>query len=148
MRMDTRTEIRLATRDDAKSISDLVSALGYPCTEAQMRKRLEALAAESGHATLVATVEGLVAGMIGAFVCRIHEEDAPVGQIITLSVGCTHRRQGLGRGLVQSAERWFRSQGVSVVLVNSGFERRDAHDFYDRLGYTPKAISFLKRLTG
>ena len=148
MKMDTRTEIRLATLADAKSISNLVTVLGYPCTEAQMHKRLEALAAEPEHATFVATVEGLVAGMIGVFVCRIYEEDAPVGQIITLSVGCNHRRHGLGRGLVQSAEQWFRSQGVSVVLVHSGFGRRGAHDFYDRLGYAPKAISFLKQLTG
>ena len=125
-----------------------MSALGYPCAGDRMRARLEALAADRGHATFVATIDGKVAGMIGAFVCRIYEEDAPVGRIIALSVACEYRGHGLGRSLVQTAERWFRSQGVSAALVNSGFDRQGAHDFYERAGYSAKGTSFRKRLSG
>ena len=144
---DTRAAIRPATLGDAESIARLVSTLGYPCTSDRMRARLEALAADRGHATFVATIDGRVAGMIGAFICRIYEEDAPVGRIIALSVDCEFRGLGLGRLLVQNAEQWFRSQGALAVLVNSGFDRRDAHDFYERVGYTAKGTSFRKRLS-
>ena len=145
--MKISADIRLATLGDAESIARLVSALGYPCTEDRMRARLEALAADRGHATFVATIEGNVAGMIGAFICRIYEEDGPVGRIIALSVGCEYRGHGLGRSLVQTAERWFRSQGAWAVLVNSGFDRRDAHNFYERVGYSAKGTSFRKKLS-
>ncbi len=146
--MEIPPDIRLATLGDAESIAGLVSALGYSCTGDRMRARLEALAVDRGHATFVAIIDETVAGMIGAFVCRIYEEDAPVGRIIALSVACEYRGQGLGRSLVQAAERWFRSQGVSAVLVNSGFDRQDAHDFYERVGYSAKGTSFRKRLSG
>jgi GNAT superfamily N-acetyltransferase len=140
-------DIRLAKLGDAEPIAGLVSALGYPCTEDRMRARMEALVADRGHATFVATIDATVAAMIGAFICRIYEEDAPVGRIIALSVACEYRGQGLGRSLVQAAERWFRSEGVSAVLVNSGFDRQDAHDFYVRVGYSAKGTSFRKRLS-
>jgi GNAT superfamily N-acetyltransferase len=145
--MEYQADIRLATLGDAESIAELVSALGYPCTTDQMQARLEALAADRGHATFVATIDGDVAGMIGAFICRIYEEDEPVGRIIALSVDGKYRGHGLGRSLVQTAERWFGSQGVRAVLVNSGFDRRDAHDFYERVGYSAKGTSFRKKLS-
>ena len=145
--MEISTDIRLATLGDAAIIASLVSALGYTCTTDRMRARLEALAGDRGHATFVAAIDGKVAGMIGAFICRIYEEDEPIGRIIALSVGCEYRGHGLGRSLVQTAERWFGSQGVRAVLVNSGFDRRDAHDFYERVGYSAKGTSFRKKLS-
>ena len=139
--------IRPATAADAGDIARLITDLGYPCSEDQMRARLTALAADAAHAAFVAEVNGKVAAMIGAFVCRIYEEDAPVGRIIALNVDGAFRRRGLGRALVERAEAWFRAQGVAAVLVNSGFRRDDAHGFYEAAGYTAKGVSFRKRLS-
>ncbi len=112
-----------------------------------MRPRLTALGADTSHAAFVAEIDGKVVAMIGAFVCRIYEEDAPVGRIIALTVDEAHRRLGLGRALVDRAEAWFRAQGVAAVLVNSGFQRDDAHGFYEAAGYVAKGVSFRKKLS-
>lgn len=97
-------KVRSATDADAGDIARLITALGYPCSEDQMRARLAALAADAAHAAFVAEVNGKVAAMIGAFICRIFEEDAPNGRIIALNVDAGHRRLGLGRALVERAE--------------------------------------------
>ena len=142
----TRIDTRPATVNDAAGIARLISDLGYPCTTNQMRSRLSALANDAAYATFVACVDRTLAGMAGAFVGRIYEQDDPMGRIIALSVSNDFRRIGLGRQLVQAAENWIRSRGASIVLVNSGFDREDAHKFYERAGYSAKGASFIKQL--
>ena len=139
--------IRPATVADSGSIARMITALGYPCSEDRMRARLTALGADKSHAAFVAELDGKVVAMIGAVICRIYEEDAPVGRIIALNVGDGHRRLGLGRALVERAEDWFRARGAAAVLVNSGFQRDDAHSFYEAAGYTAKGVSFRKRIS-
>ena len=46
-----------------------------------------------------------------------------------------HRSTGIGRLLVQHAERWAREQGCSVVRLSSSAGRTASHRFYEHLGY-------------
>ena len=139
--------IRPATADDAGDIARLITALGYPCSRDRMERRLAALGADGAHAAFLAELDRRVVAMIGAFVCRIYEEDEPVGRIIALYVSAEHRRLGLGHALVERAEAWFRAQGAAAVLVNSGFQRDDAHGFYGAAGYAAKGVSFRKKIS-
>ena len=142
----TQADTRAATISDATGIAELMSDLGYPCTTDQMQKRLMALANDPAYVTFVATIDESLVGMIGAFVCRIYEQDKPIGRIIALSVNDRFRGIGIGRSLVQTAEQWIVARGASAVLVNSGNDRLDAHKFYERTGYSVKGVSFVRHL--
>ncbi len=143
---ETQAIVRPARSGDAEAIAQLITQLGYPCTDQQMRARLAAMAEEDQHETFVAEIDGTVIGMVGAFVCRIYEEDAPVGRILALGVDEELRGQSIGSLLLREAENWMRSQGVAALLVNSGNHRTDAHRFYEAAGYAAKGRSFVKRL--
>ncbi len=126
-----RAETREAKSSDAAGIALLISDLGYPCTTAQMQARLKGMDEDPAHMTFVATIDGKLSGMIGAFVGRIYEQDELIGRIIALSVSKEFQGQGVGTLLVQTAEHWISSHGASTILVNSGFHRKDAHKFYE-----------------
>jgi GNAT superfamily N-acetyltransferase len=142
----TRPETRMALISDAAGIARLMSNLGYPCTSDQMQARLKVLAKDEAHITYVATINGNLAGIIGAFIGRIYEQDDLIGRVIALIVSKEYRGIGLGKLLIQTAEHWINSCGANTVLVNSGFDREDAHKFYESVGYSAKGVSFRKRL--
>lgn len=45
-------------------------------------------------------------------------------------------------------QNWAKENGIKKVRVNSGFSRKEAHEFYRSLGYNneKKQIRFLKSL--
>ena len=45
------------------------------------------------------------------------------------------RGQGVGRVLVERAEGWAKARGLKSVYVRSNIVRKDAHAFYQKLGY-------------
>lgn len=104
------------------------------------------MAKEGRHATFVALSDQRPVGMTAAVIQNVFEQDEPIGRIIALSVDSDFQRTGLGTALIKEAERWIRLQGGSMVLVNSGYHRNDAHQFYEYAGYVAKGTSFRKTL--
>jgi GNAT superfamily N-acetyltransferase len=45
------------------------------------------------------------------------------------------RSHGIGKILLQEAEKWAKARGVTRALVRSRVAREDAHRFYEREGY-------------
>jgi len=57
------------------------------------------------------------------------------------------RSHGYGRVLLAHVEELGRREGCSVIALNSGLQRLDAHRFYEQhMGYTRVSYSFRKRL--
>lgn len=56
-------------------------------------------------------------------------------EILGLVVDEAVRRGGIGRRLVQAAEQWAVSRGLSEVSVRSAVARAESHPFYQQLGY-------------
>jgi len=52
-----------------------------------------------------------------------------------LAVAEQHRGQGIGRALVQAAERWASDQDMSEIELNVWQVNKGAIAFYERLGY-------------
>lgn len=140
--------IRKATVDDAAPVARLVSVLGYPTSDEQMRLRLDAIAHDSSYDTLVACDGTEVVGFIGTRLGRLYEDDEPYGQIMALAVAAEHRRRGIGRSLVGAAESLLVERGAHLTIVTSGNHRADAHAFYESCGYTFTGRRYRRSLHG
>ena len=66
--------------------------------------------------------------------------------VLGIAVSSQHRRQGIGRALLEAAERWAKERGAEGVRLNSGEERAEAHEFYKSMGYSckKKQLNFSK----
>lgn len=113
----------------------LAEQLGYPCTESEVRKRLNEMKDPAQYGAFVAErPQGEIVGWIGVYVSRAVEL-APFAEISGLVVEKTLRSQGIGKALLHAAEDWAKKVGLAVILVNSNVTRARAHQFYVNNGY-------------
>lgn len=127
--------IRKAEISDAAQLCALSSQLGYDVEEGQMIDRLTKIIGDADHAVFVTETEHAIAGWV-----HVHGrhllESSPFAEIGGLVVDSRHRRKGIGESLMRQCEEWAREKGYAIVRVRSGSKRKDAHEFYQRIGYT------------
>jgi ribosomal protein S18 acetylase RimI-like enzyme len=140
--------IRAAGKVDAPALAKLMGELGYPTRASEMEMRLESILNDPNYRTFVATSHGEVCGMVGTCCFYSHEHNSPGGRIIALVVSETMRGQGVGRELVRIAEKDFVSRNVTRIALNTRTHRKEAHLFYERLGYEMNGFRFVKNLEG
>ncbi len=144
---------RLATRADVPSVMSLLSDdvpgrdLASPDMEACL-KAFDAMQADEGgnrlfvaekNNRIVATYQlTLISGVSRSAACR--------AQIEAVRVDASLRGQGAGAALMADAEARARAGGATLMQLTSNAERRDAHRFYERLGYAPSHVGFRKKL--
>lgn len=138
-------KIRDATPADAPRLLELIHYLGHEIDERKLRKNLKALK-RSGEAPLVATIEKRIVGMCGIGCRVVVHRPAPLGRITALVVAEEAQGRGIGRILVEAAEKWMREAGCKLVEVTSNDRRTAAHSFYRHLGYERTSIRFAKKL--
>jgi GNAT superfamily N-acetyltransferase len=120
---------------DYDKIADLASQLGYSSTAEQVQKRIDAMANSSQYAVYVAELPaGQIAGWIGLYVFHSVEQDGCVG-ISGLIVDQQIRSRGVGKALLDAAEKWARSLNCTAISVHSNVTRERAHQFYTRNRY-------------
>lgn len=105
----------------------------------------EKMAADDRYHTFVALIDGAVAG----FVTAVESLAAgfPVGYLKMngLAVKAEYRRRGVATRLMNQLERLARERGLSDIGLASGFQREDAHKFYESIGYEKFSYYFTKR---
>jgi GNAT superfamily N-acetyltransferase len=141
--------IRQATDGDVPALALLMNELGYPTTEAEMQTRYDLLKSHADYATWVAVCNNQVAGMIGLLRNIYYEKNGIYIRVGALVVYKEYRKMGLGKALLRKDIDWAVELGASQVLLNSGNreERRDAHAFYQHLGFEPKTTGFVKTIS-
>jgi GNAT superfamily N-acetyltransferase len=138
--------IRAAQRTDAGALAGLMCELRYHTTEAEMQMRLERILPDERYRTFVAVRDGRVRGMIGTVASYSFEHNDLGGRILALVVSGDSRRSGIARQLVAAAEKDFADRKITRIAVNTRFEREDAHQFYEALGYRRNGFRFVKDL--
>jgi GNAT superfamily N-acetyltransferase len=138
------TKIRTARFEDADELARLFTELGHPTTEEEIRSRWNGWEA-SGNVGIVA--EGEAGELLGA--ATLHQtivlhRPKPIGRISALIVDSRCRGAGIGRALVDAAERMFTEAGCGMVEITSNMRRTDAHAFYQHLGYALTSARFMK----
>jgi GNAT superfamily N-acetyltransferase len=141
-------EIRKATMNDIKEITNLMEHLGYPTTIEQMKKRFSNIESSPDYHTLLASYDDKIVGMIGLVKGYYYELDGLYVRIVALVVDSNHRNKGIGKQLLKEAEIWAKKIGATGIGLNSGNrpERINAHKFYKNSGYAEKSVGFAKRL--
>jgi GNAT superfamily N-acetyltransferase len=141
--------IREISAADADAAARLSEELGYPVSAAVMEQRIEALNALPDHAVYVACFSGETVGWIHVMETR-HLTVESRAEIAGLVVASEARGRGIGRHLVERAERWALERGLKNVVVRSRATREAAHRFYLREGYrqTKTSAVFAKELAG
>jgi ribosomal protein S18 acetylase RimI-like enzyme len=138
-------KIRDAKASDAPRLAELIHYLGHEIDEKSVRRNLKALM-KSGETPLVASLDKKVVGMCGIGRRVVIHRPAPLGRITALVVAKEAQDLGIGRMLVEAAERWMREKGCKLVEVTSNDRRTAAHAFYRHLGYERTSMRFAKKL--
>jgi GNAT superfamily N-acetyltransferase len=138
-------KVRAAKPGDAKTLVRLMALLDHKTDEKGVRKRVAALSKQR-LAPLVATLDKDVVGLIGIHRMEAIHRDKPVGRITILVVAESVRETGIGRMLVEAAEKTLKTLGCGMVEVTSNDRLTRAHAFYRHLGYERTSMRFMKTL--
>jgi GNAT superfamily N-acetyltransferase len=68
------------------------------------------------------------------------------GHVSVLAVAAEAEGKGVGRLLLEAAERWARDQGLSMLTLNVFAGNYRARGVYERLGYAPETIRYARIL--
>ena len=127
--------IRRVSGTDAKAIQEITAqGMGYKCDTELVAKKIAGLNA-AREAVFVAEVGGNVVGYI-----HVERYDTlyfeSMANLLALSVKEEYQKMGIGKALLRASERWARENGIFMMRVNSGIQRTNAHQFYERMGYS------------
>ena len=127
--------VRAAQPCDCERMAVLAGQLGYPSTGEEVRRRLSQMNDASQYAVFVAVLPaGQIAGWIALYVFRAIELETSA-EISGLIVDEDVRSCGIGKTLLDAAERWARSVVSNAISVRSNVARDRAHRFYTVRGY-------------
>ena len=138
------TTLRDIAPVDAETAAELLAQLGYPTSAELFRDKLVTLGQDASNRVLVAVENGRVVGLVSIHTHELVHAPGKLGRITALVVHSDFRRRGLGRQLVQAAERHCISAGCVLFEVTSSDSRLESRAFYESLGYTERRSRFTK----
>jgi GNAT superfamily N-acetyltransferase len=128
-------KVRKARVTDSNEIVRLSFQLGYEVLESEVLKRLEKLLLNDDNAVYVLEKSNNeICGWVHVHGRHLIEA-RPFAEIGGLVVDNNHRRKGIGENLMRKCEEWARKKGYQEMRLRSGGQRKDAHEFYKRIGY-------------
>ena len=98
-----------------------------------------------GSSVLVAEASGEVVGFISLLILPRFEVDELFGRITALVVDPGVRERGVGRLLMEAAERAAAEAGTSFLEVTAGHHRPDARHLFESMGYDAGVAAYLRK---
>jgi GNAT superfamily N-acetyltransferase len=145
--------VRPADHDDIASLVDAYTWLFDPPADVPVSwdptvasERLRRVVDVDSSTAFVALLSGELVGFCTVY---LDLESVRFGQrawVNDMAVNPLRRSGGIGHLLLQSAFAWARGNGASVIQLDSGLARLDAHRFYRREQPTFEATCFGWRL--
>jgi GNAT superfamily N-acetyltransferase len=143
--------IRAARRDDFEAVTRLLEVLQRPEVPPELendcRVVFEAQVVNpDAHHIVAESASGVVVGFASLhFRSRLNwpTEDAWIPDLI---VAPEARRRGLGRMLLEEAERRASERGCHGLTLESGYRRAEAHHMYRQFGMRDDGKYFVKAI--
>ena len=130
--------IRTVQVKDAGQIRDLChQALGYDSTLEKVAAQIEKFnLSDSGHFCFVYEEEqtGNILGYVEAEAYESVYSDSGLN-VLGLAVFPSAQGRGIGRQLMERVEEFAKSSHYAFIRLNSASHRKEAHVFYERIGY-------------
>ena len=130
--------IRTVHIKDADQIRDLChQALGYDSTLEKVTAQIDKFnQPDSGHFCFVYE-EDQTGNILGYVEAEAYESiySDPGLNVLGLAVFPSAQRCGIGRQLMERVEALARTHNYSFIRLSSASHRKDAHVFYEHIGY-------------
>ena len=139
--------VRNAEVSDSDALARLCTQLGYPTAGAAMPARLERFSSDANARAFVAVAGKNVVGLTTVQARYTLNHEAPIAQITLLVVDESVRSRGVGRALVEAAERWARERGSKRIVVTTALARDGAHAFYEKVEFAHTGRRYGKDLS-
>jgi GNAT superfamily N-acetyltransferase len=136
--------LRSATDADAERIAGLFTDEGYPSGPSDIVERLERFGSEHSR-VIVADNGGEVLGFVAVHALPRFEHSDRILRIMALVVDAGVRERGVGRLLMEEAERLGREVGAAFAEVTAGHHRPDARRLYEELGYDASVAAYFRK---
>jgi GNAT superfamily N-acetyltransferase len=136
--------LRPAAPADVDRIASLFTDEGYPSGPSDIVERLERFASAQSR-VIVADHDGEILGFIALHAIPRFEHSDRVLRIMALVVDPGVRERGIGRLLMEEAERVGTELGAAFVEVTAGHHRPDAFRLYEELGYDASVAAYLRK---
>jgi GNAT superfamily N-acetyltransferase len=137
-------DLRAATAADAERIAALFSDEGYPAGASDIVDRLARFDSD-GSRVIVADNGGEVLGFVAVHALARFEHSDRIIRIMALVVDAGERGRGIGRLLMEEAERIGRDLDAAFAEVTAGHHRPDARRLYEELGYDGTVAAYLRK---
>jgi len=109
-------------------------------------KRIERLRSDENYKIVVALFENKVIGCITMAQIMALEYEVGYLQINGLVVQENYQQKGVGTKLLNHAEEYASEKGLSYLILNCGFQRTKAHEFYESKGFDKLSYCFTKKI--
>jgi GNAT superfamily N-acetyltransferase len=136
--------LRRATPDDAERIAALFTDEGYPAGPSDVVDRLARFDSEDSR-VIVADNGGEVLGFVAIHALPRFEHSDRIIRVMALVVDAGERGRGIGRLLMQEAERIGRDLEAAFAEITAGHHRPDAQRLYEELGYDATVAAYLRK---
>ena len=140
------TTIRDATPEDLPALVRLLGQLNetpQPAPTKRHREAFAAIAADPRQRLLVVEHDGAVIGSASlVIVPNLGHNGAPYALVENVVVDESARGQGHGDALMRHIIDAARQAGCYKVVLTSRKHRKDAHRFYERLGFEATSEGF------
>ncbi|HOX41220.1 MAG TPA: GNAT family N-acetyltransferase [bacterium] len=140
--------VRQAKIEDSAEIVELVKGLEWELTADEVAGRLkQVLEKPSEYGCFIAEDEGRLVGFANAII-KIEMHSGYQARVDGIVVDDNCRGKGVGRKLMEVLENWAKENGSKTMKLNSNVKRIEAHQFYEKIGYTKakEQASFKKTL--
>jgi GNAT superfamily N-acetyltransferase len=137
--------LRQARREDVRAIVEMLAddALGTSREDTSdplpraYTEAFEEMARDPNNRLLIAEKDGAVVGTLQmTFIRGLSRKGMRRALVEAVRVAAFHRGSGLGESIMRQAIALARGEGCAMVQLTTDKTRKDAHRFYERLGFT------------
>ena len=146
------TRIRTATKNDIPIILSLLYELDRPKPDKDsdldfFRTLVQKQLTDSDKTILVAEIDDVtvVGRMSIVFLPRLNQLESEI-YVPELIISKNYQNQGIGTMLLHSSISLAKKRNCNRIRLESGFNRKEAHKFYQKFGFEKTSFSFLKNL--
>lgn len=135
MKEKPKVIIRIANHEDPPQLVSLCNQLGYQASAQEIQPRLIDIINNDDHQVYVAELsDKRLVGWVHVYLYHLFYADSMAG-IGGLVVDDGFRGLGVGKKLMENAENWAKDKGCYAVMLRSNIARKEAHLFYEKIGY-------------